>query len=317
MLINPTLEKHSKLAALLEDARVWQRKRFLPLLGIGIGLVAAGVGIFRSMPKPITSVPPGYVAVVNGKGVLMSDFISQTAYEAEKPFRQTSAAERRRVLREMIDKELLVQRGVALDLPETTIEVRTVMSQSVTAQVSAPLLAVEPTVAQLREYYDRHRSDYTTDGTMTVHDLVLRVGGYQNVDQSIAQAESDAGNAAYELRSGAAIGYIKEHYGFVDSGRSDNTQQLDFAAKIHLGPSLYKAAAALNTGEVSDPIVESDGVHVLIMDQRQPPSVAPFDKVRNKVYLAYRGAEQKQATEENLKILRGRAQILVAPGFSE
>ncbi len=316
MLNNPTIERHSKFADLLQGAHTWQHKRILPLLGVAAGLIAAGVGIFRNMPKPITEVPAGYVAVVNGKGVLMSDFMSQTAYEAEKPFDKASAAERRHVLHEMIDKELLVQRGVTLDLPETTVEVRDVMAESVRAQVAAPLLAVEPSVSQLREFYDRHRADYTADGTMTVHDLLLKVGGYQNVDQSIAQAESDAADAVYQLRSGASIDYIKEHYGFVDSGRV-NSWELDFSAKIHLGADLYKVAKTLSTGEVSDPVVQNDGVHVLIMDQRQPQTVMPFDKVRNKVYLAYRKAEEDQATQENLKVLRSRASILVAPGYSE
>jgi len=35
----------------------------------------------------------------------------------------------------------------------------------------------------------------------------------------------------------------------------DHTDQVDFAAKIHLGDSLYKVASTMRDGDVSDPIV--------------------------------------------------------------
>jgi hypothetical protein len=289
----------------------------LPLAGMAMGLILAGIGIFHEAPHQLTSVPPGYVALVNQQGVLTSDFISQTATETEQPFDQTTAAQRAHVLHEMIDKELLVQRALALDLPETTTEVRTVMSDAVTAQAAQPLQAEEPTEAQLRAYYDAHRDRYSSQGTMTVIDLVLHIGGYQNVDQSVGQAEADAVEAVYQLRSGAALDYIEEHFGFVDASPQYDTQQLDFAAKLHLGAPLYQIATTLGSGEISDPITQSDGVHVLVMRQRQPPQVEDYPTARAQVYNDFRLAETDVAAQQNLQFLRSQAQILLAPGQSE
>ncbi len=294
-----------------------KRSLALPACGIAIGLAVACFGLFRPAARAITAVPPGYVALVNQKGVLMSDFISQTESETGAEFSDTTPAERRRVLHEMIDEELLVQRGLALELPETTTEVRDTMSAAVNAQVVAPLLAIAPTDEQLHAFYDTHRSKYTTGGTMIVQDLVLHFGGYQDADQSLPQAEEDAAEAVYQLRSGASIDYIKEHFGFVDSGRVDNTEELDFAAKIHLGAKLYEVAETLGNGEVSDPVADTDGIHVLVMNQREQPSVASFSVARAQVYSDYRQAEFQRATQENLQILRSEAQILIAPGQSE
>jgi hypothetical protein len=294
-----------------------KRSLALPACGIVVGLAVACFGLFRPAPRPLTAVPPGYVALVNQEGILTSDFISQTESETGEEFSDTTPADRRRVLREMIDEELLVQRGLVLDLPETTIEVRDTMAAAVNAQVVAPLLAIAPTDAELHAFYDTHRSKYTTGGTMMVHDLVLHFGRYQDADQSLPQAEEDAAEAVYQLRSGASIDYVKEHFGFVDSGRVDNTEELDFAAKIHLGAKLYQVAETLGTGEISDPIVDTDGVHVLVMDQRREPSIAEFSVARTQVYSDYRQAEFQRATQENLQILRSEAQILLAPGESE
>ncbi|MGH8257612.1 MAG: hypothetical protein ACRET0_15525, partial [Steroidobacteraceae bacterium] len=134
-----------------------RRSIALPLAGVALGLIAAGVSVFHKAPAPSTRVPGGYVALVNQQGILMSDFISQAATEMEVPFEQTTAAQRRQVLHEMIDKELLVQRAEVLDLAETTVEVRTVMAEAVDAQAAAPVLAREPSEAQLRAYYEAHK----------------------------------------------------------------------------------------------------------------------------------------------------------------
>ncbi|MGH8219868.1 MAG: peptidyl-prolyl cis-trans isomerase [Steroidobacteraceae bacterium] len=289
----------------------------LPAAGIAIGLAVAGAGLFRPAPRPISAVPPGYVALVNQKGILTSDFITQTQTEAETSFAQATPAQRRHVLHEMIDQELLVQRALVLDLPETTTEVRDAMAAAVNAQVAAPLLEIEPTDAELRTFYDQHRAKYTIGGTMIVHDLLLHYGTYADADQSLPQAESDAAEAVYQLRSGASLDYVKEHFGFVDSGRVSDGEELEFAAKIHLGATLYPVAAALNAGEVSDPVVIKDGVHVLVMEQRQLPRPAPFSAVRDQVYSDFRAVQKQRATDENLGILRAQTQIRLAPGESE
>jgi parvulin-like peptidyl-prolyl isomerase len=191
------------------------------------------------------------------------------------------------------------------------------MTGGVNAQVAAPLLAQQPTDEQLRAYYDAHRAKYTADGSMNVRDLVLHIGGYENADQSMAQAKIDATEAVYQLRSGASADYVMEHFGFNDSGRMRFGNEPDFAAKLHLGPTLYPAATRLTEGQVSDPVADTDGLHVLIMEQRRMPTIADFASARTAVYADYREDIAKAAQHENVKILRGQAQIILAPGESE
>lgn len=300
-----------------EPTRRPPRALLLPGLAALLGLIFASLSIFRAAPATITVVPPGYVALVNNKGILTSDFIMQTVTETAKEFDQTTAAERRTALHDMINDELMVQRGLALDLPETTTEVRDIMITTVTRQVAAPLLAQNLTDAELRAYYAQHRTEYETDGSMAMRDLVLHVGGYQNIDQSIAQAETDAAEAVYQLRSGASIDYVTQHFGFEISGRADNTDQLDFAAKLHLGAKLYAVARTMGDGDVSDPIQETDGLHVLIMTRRVAPHSTDFNSVRDRVYTDLRAAQSKLANQQNLQLLRRDAHILLAPGQSE
>jgi hypothetical protein len=294
-----------------------QRLLFLPALAIALGLVLAAFGLFRPAPRALLAVPPGYVALVNQKGILLNDYRTQVELETTKPYAETTPAERSRILREMINEELLVQRAVVLDLPETANEVRANMAVGVNSQVAAPVLAYRPTDAELRAFYDKSRDKYTQSGSMTAHDLVLRVGGYQNADQTTAQAQVDAAEAVYQLRSGASLDYVMEHFGFAPSGRTAQGEELDFAAKLHLGEKLYAVAALMRDGEISDPIVDGNEVHILIMERHQFPKVADFSAVRDKVYTDFRNAATAHATSENLNLLRSQASILLAPGLSE
>ncbi|HEY4338450.1 MAG TPA: peptidylprolyl isomerase [Steroidobacteraceae bacterium] len=294
-----------------------QRSLVLPAVAIVAGLVAAGFGLFRAAPRPLQVVPAGYVALVNQKGLLFNDFRAQVELETSKLFADATPAERSRVLREMINEELLVQRAVVLDLPETANEVRATMAVGVNGQVAAPVLAYEPSEAELRAFYEKFRQNYSTPGSMTLHDLVLGVGGYQNANQTTTQAHIDAAEAVYQLRSGASLDYVMAHFGFMPSGRAAAGEELDFAAKLHLGATLYAAASTLRDGEVSDPILDTDGLHIIVMERHQFPQIADFTTVRDRVYLDYRTAASNRATSQNLRLLRSQATILLAPGQSE
>ena len=286
----------------------------LPLAGAAIGLGFVAASLLGPAAAPVTAVPAGYVALVNQRPILMNDFITETETTDNVPFEQTTAAQRRAVLHSMIDEELMVQRALALDLPEQDTDVRKELVDAVSAVV---LAAKTPTDKDLLAYFNAHRTDYSGEGNMRFHDIVLHVGGFENADQTVSQAEADAHEAVYQLRSGAALDYVMQHFGFVNSGHTDGGVELDFAVKLHLGAKLYAVAAKLTDGEISEPVTLDDGVHIIVMEERAPPTLAEFAESRPRVYTDYRRAQQIRAEQDNLKFLRGNAQILLAPGQSE
>lgn len=294
-----------------------ERALALPAAGAVIGLAIAGIGLFHAATRPPRAVPAGYAALVNGEPILMSDYIQEVQDGAGMPFQQTTPAQRKKTLHDMITQELLVQRGLALNVPETDSDVRTAIGDSVKAQIAAPVLADRPTEAQLRAYYRAHRDHYATQGQMRFYDLLLRYGHYQDTDQTLNQAEADAAEAAFQLRSGASLAYVEHHFGLADSGNGNGQTSFDFAAKIHLGPKLFAIADKMTDGQISEPVAQPDGVHVLVMEHRQPPIYTDFNDVRSNVYTDYQTAEKQKAQDAELKRLRQRATVLLAPGLSE
>ncbi len=292
------------------------RPAALAATAAAVGLGIALAGLFHPAAHDAVATPPGVVALVNGEPILETDFIAETEQSAGTSFDKTTPAERAAQLRRMIDEELMVQRALTLDLPEQDTNVRSALGDSVTALVSAQVLGEGPTDAQLQAFFNAHRAKYGTDGSMTLTDLVLKYGSFENADQTLSQAMADAAQAAYELRGGASQDYVKQHYGLVDSGRVTGIEP-DFAARIHLGDKLYPVAAALNDGAISEPVADADGVHVMIMDTRVAPVFKDFDSVRNSVFADYQQDQKNKSRDDNLKFLRRNARILLAPGHSE
>ena len=300
-------------AALSRLAQPSHRPMALALAAALIGLAAAGVALSQKTHRDAASMPSNDVALVNGEPVLMEDFISQTEKETGTAFDQTTPAQRSHVLREMIDEELTVQRSLALDLPKEDTEARTTLIDAVNAQVIAPVLNARPSDDALQAYYAAHRDRYAGEGSMSLTDLVLHVGGFENAAQTVDQAMADAQQAAYELRSGAELDYVKQHFGFVDDNKASGLDA-DFAVKIYLGPKLFAVAQTMTDGQVSDPVSNDSGVHLLVMHRREAPIATDFESVRGKVFSDYQLERETSAKRQNLDFLRRGARILLAPG---
>src|SRR5579864_4346842 len=84
-----------------------RRSLILYSAGAIMGLIIAGFGLFTAAGTKISGVPTEDVALINGRHILRSDFITQTQIETAVPFAQTTKAQRQKVLGEMIDEELL------------------------------------------------------------------------------------------------------------------------------------------------------------------------------------------------------------------
>lgn len=308
--------RHSKFMARIFSGLALRPARTLtlPLLGGAAGLGLALTNLLMPVARPITVVPAGYVAVVNQRPILMNDFITQTEKLTNLPFARTTAAQRRQVLHDMIDEELLVQRALSLDLPEQSDEVRTELVNSLTSIVFSQR---PPTESELVAYFNANHSHYLGDGQMRFRDIVLHVGSYQDVDQTFDQAQADAAEAVYQLRAGTPLDAVMEHFGFVDSGHTSGDDEFDFAVRLHIGQALFDVASKLTDGEVSDPMRAADGIHVIVMEHRRPPEPTTYAAKREAVYSDYLQAAQRKAEQDNLKFLRANANIILAAGQSD
>jgi hypothetical protein len=281
-------------------------------LGAAVGLGIAGFGLLTAKGTATHAVPPENVALVNQRPILRTDFIAQTEAELGKTFAEATVAERLKVLDEMVREELFVQRGLELDFPGTDPDTRTALVAAVEQQVVADVTTHQPADAELQKYFEENRANYSTEGTMTLHNLLLPKAKASGPD-----ALATAQKAADALRAHTPLAEVEKTFGLqevVPEHASD--EQFYFAQKIHLGEALYERVLTLNDGDVSAPIEAADGVHVVQMVKHVKPLPLTFERVRSQVLNDYVNAAKKRLEDADLQYLRDKADILIADDYA-
>jgi parvulin-like peptidyl-prolyl isomerase len=287
-----------------------RRSLLLYAAGALVGLGLAGFSLFTAKGTSVRTFPPEDVALVNGRHILKSDFVTQTQVEAGVPYAQTTQAERAKVLNEMVDEELLVQRGLEVDLAASDPDVRSAMVAGVNLQVDADVLAQQPTDADLHAFYEAHIAKYSSDGVMDVRDLVMPIG-----DGTAADAIKRGQQAADEINAGAPIDSVLPKYALKDSGQIDQADNFDFAVKAKLGDEIFAALQKTAPGHVSTPVQRPDGIHIVLLTKRIPSVKLDYAKAADNVWQDYKKEKRENVEGRNLKYLKGRADIELAPEF--
>jgi parvulin-like peptidyl-prolyl isomerase len=277
------------------------RRSFILMSGGALaGLLMAGYSLFTARGTSTLIVPPDDVALVNQQPISRSDYLQQlqTLYGVDLP--HATAAQRRKVLDDMIREELFVQRGKELDVASTDPDVRAAMVNAVELEIAADAITTQPSEVQLRAYYALHRERYASEGIMTLRDYVFPSSG------SAAAAE-----AAETLKSGPPAPALLARWQASDSGKAAD-EEFYFAAKIHLGESLFEAARGLPDGGVSAPIVRADAIHVLYMVKNKKPVPFDFAAARDRVLTDFRNDAIGHLRSGDEAFLRKRANVLIA-----
>jgi hypothetical protein len=279
--------------------------------GAVLGLGVAGFGLFTAKGGASKAVPPEDAALVNQRPILVSDFVAQLQGEFGIPITRATQAQKNKVLNDMINEELMVQRGMEMDLPGSDPDVRAALVAGVELQNSANVIANQPTQEEMLAYYNAHKDRYRNQGVISLHDLVLA----PDAARSLAQTVAIMNKAVADLRAGAPVDAVKAKYGLGETGRVQGAE-LDFAAKIHLGDTLYAAVRDSQAGQITDPIADKDGVHVLVVGARVPSVQQPFAQAADQVFTDLKKDAQETVQAANISYLRKKAQILMQSGYN-
>jgi len=274
-----------------------RRTLVLAALGALAGLIIAGFGLFTAKGTSTLIVPPEDVALVNQQPVSRVDYLAVLQSTYATTLQDATPEQRHKILEDMIREELLVQRGKELDVALTDADVRTAMVAAVEQQAAMNAYTEQPSDAKLQAYYEAHRNTYASEGMIAVRDLLFN-------DAATAKG------AATSLKSGQTAEAVAKTL----SGREPRKvegEEFYFAAKIHLGDTLFATVQALPSGGISD-VVQADGFHVLIVTKNAPPVPYTFESARAKVLQDYRNDAAQRLQAGSSEFLRKRANVLIA-----
>lgn len=275
-----------------------------PWLAAGMlgGLILAMAGLILPAGDG-DGLPEGAVARVDDHVIQRDAYAAALTAVAADKRDPLDAADRRRVLDQLVNESLLVRHGTDLDLVRQTPRLRDQLVDAVLQGIRAEAESEELSPAEVREFYQAHQALFT--GPDLLHVGVLRTG-----DRAAAEQARQA------LREGTPFDRVRERFddgtGFLPDGLLPADKLRDY-----LGPSLAQRAGTLAAGEAAGP-VESDGrFTILTLHARQPAEAPPLERVESAVRQEMRRRRAEALLQERLAALRERYPVRISPDVPE
>jgi hypothetical protein len=285
------------------------RARLLLALGAAAGAGLAAWGLLGSPAGGKDALPDGVVASVNGVEITRDAFAELVgAVATERRTTTLDDAERRRMLDRLVDEELLLQRGIALDLPRLDRTSRRAIVSAVIAAVTADAESAAPTEDELRGFLADEGERFRQPGRIEVEVLLAAVGSPPRSEPE-AVAYRRAVDAVGRLRAGEPFERVRDDLGDplpVSPPAGEIT--LD-ELRAALGPSAALAVEKLAPGETSDPVRGASGYAVVRLRRREAGSVPAFDTIRDQVKAEYVRSVGERALSDYLAELRSSADV--------
>ncbi len=278
-----------------------RRPTVLLAAGAVLGALLAAAGLTASGGRAL---PPDVVALVNQSPIRTEDYVSMCQAVAGDRKAPLETPDKQRVLDRLIEEELLVQRGLTLDLPRLDRRVRADLTQTVIDGIASQASDREPTEQELQAFFDAHRDVFAGPGRLRVHQVFIRVTA-PNDPAGLARADQ----AAQRLRAGESIEAVQSSLGDPPLAALPDTPLPPTKLRDYLGPTALRTALELDVGEVSDPVRSGTGYHVLQVVERQADTAPSLDDVRPQVLAEYHRQASEEALRRYLDELRASADV--------
>ena len=288
----------------MSAARDDRTARLLLVLGAGVGIALAAIGVVRSGSSE-PSIPADAIAVVNGRPLSREAFARfVAAVAAERRILDLDAAEQQRLLERMIDEELLLQRGIELGLSRFEPTARRAIVSALIASVTADAEVEEPDEAALRRFHAEHPERFTRSERLSLE--VAFVSARERPDPL---ARRIAGEIARRVRGGEDFERVRAERADAPLAELPGGALPIETVRRYLGPTAARTALELEVGEVSEPVRGSAGYQVLQLGERVAGEVAAFEAVREQVRAELLRRRGEDALRGSLEDLRASAEI--------
>lgn len=261
-------------------------------LGATVGLLAAAYGILRQ-DASVAPLPETAIARVNGSVIsrdIYDRVLAQSSF-AEEESTQAGAT----LIENLVNEELLLQRGIELGMAESDSAVRTAIIGSLVASVTAEADAANPTDEDLLTYLsdNAERFSYTAR---------LGISAWQTDDEKVAQSFAESLRVSADSTPPPGVEQIPE---------IPATPQAIELFRESLGPGIAAAAANMPIG--SNAVFARRGRWLIVrVNDKEMQAITDLDSVRNRVLLDYRRQLADDTLGSYIDNLRQRADVEVA-----
>lgn len=233
-----------------------------------------------------------YLARVDGTTITQAEFdreIQSLPDYARQVFEGPGGKEK--FLDEMVKKEVLFQeagkQGLDKD-PEFIKKMEDVRKMALISDLLEKnvMSGVRVTDKEVSDYYDRHKSEFTTAGrTRASHILV--------------KTRAEAERVLQRLEKGEKFGNVAKAVS-IDRESAKNGGDIGYFSRGQIVPEFEEAVASMKVGQISGPVKTRFGYHIIKVTDRKPGPVAAFERVKEVIRQKLTGEKQREAFDSYL-----------------
>lgn len=287
-------------------------------LGVGAGLMAHAEEPARAAeaePRP-ADLQQEVVAKVGERTITLAEFNQMLPRDPQNPGAKMSPEQKRAHLERLVGALLFLEEAKRLRLqerPEVAAKVEEATAQVLIGEFLRLSVAEKAKIgeSEVKAYWESHPEEFTTPPQVRARHILIGVSGSGSEEgEALKKAEA----ILARIRAGEDFGKLASELS-EDPGTKARGGDLGVLGPGKTVPAFEKAAFALKPGEVSGPVKTPFGYHIIKVDERQEPTLRPFESVRQMIHVRLARERQRDQLQALLKELKSRVKTEVNPNI--
>ena len=283
-------------------------KSIFLLLGITVGLIFIFLGIFNN--QKLDKTQANIVALVNDHPILQSDLDLALNALAMNKENSITPEQVKLVLERLIDEQLLLQRGVELNLPQNSNPVRKMIINSMIDSILSENNDFQITDEVLIKFYNENTTFFLPPKELRLKKIFLK---FNNASEDAIRLDS----IREMLINGEDFDEVSLQKGDRFLPEIPDTYLPERKLLDYLDPVLVKNAFNLKDGQITSEIETNEGYNFLHLVDSKKGEALPFSEMNEKVKAEYIRRSDEMALINYLEWLRQRYNVIYDEKFNE
>jgi peptidyl-prolyl cis-trans isomerase C len=257
-----------------------------------------GTSTTETNPEDVETIlpPETILASFNGQTITLGEF--DQLWE-EVPEEYKLQLDKSMLLDQLISEKLLMQEAKNMGLEEDSVVLEQIkkMTEQILVQVLIEreiLDKVNINDQEVSEYYEQNKESFTEKEQVYLYNILL-------------ETEEEAQDILEQLKAGGDFSEIAKEKSTGPSAAQGG--DLGYLTKGTIIPEIEEVVFALEVEELSEVVKSDYGFHILKITEKKPETVRALEEVKEEIIQTLLPGKQKEAFDNLLEELKGKAEI--------
>ena len=276
-------------------------KKSFVFFGVLLGLFLIFIGIFN--PDKKQKLSDDIVALVDNHPILKSDLdLALKALSMNKD-NQITSEQIQLVKDRLIDEQLLLQRGIDLDLHQTSNPIRKLIVNSMIDSILSENNDFLIKEDDLKKFYNDNISFFLPSKELRLKLIFVKFRSQEEDEKKLDKIRE-------RLINGDDFDIVSKEEGDAYLPELPDTFLPERKLKDYIDPNLVKNAFNLENGQITSEIETNDGYNFLYLIDSEKGEPLPFDNMKDKVKGEYIRRKDEEALLNYISWLRKKYDII-------